>query len=800
MKDIEDYFEKPKKRSFLFLQGPHGDFFKKLSKRLVGIGNESFQICFNGGDIVDHSMHNCYLFIGKRESWPCYIRNFILDKKITDLILYGDKRYYHTSSIVICEQLNIRVWTYEEGYLRPDYITLEPDGVNSNSRIKSIYMENLYELHKSKKISGTLLKEFYKYSVLNSYYEEFSRKKLDGQSDKKISRPTSLYTDNYSVNVNNSFQNDTLNCPMSIRVKAAIKNYLGIFFLYPFFPFYKWHREQRFASEIFGWIYRKICDVLDLRQNNAVNKRIAGKEFLYFVFPLQLDSDAQIKCASSFRDLTDAIECVLKSFCIHASKDCSLVIKLHPLYNSFFNCRRYISNLSESLNIKDRVLFISECSNKELISNSIGMVAINSTMGILALQHKKPVITLGNAIYAAPGLAQSSVANGVYESSALDRFWQNHYVPNKICINLFFNLMKSYSLVYGNFYSDEGIEFSIDGSLKKFGFNGIRHCRIFSEGIKKIPNLSLFLNEIDCCSVIGWGYKKTSIKAQRYAKSQQLPYFSLEDGFIKSLIIYDREKENREFIFSLILDRNGIYYNVNSNSDLELLMTSISNWYTDEIKKDSAEFKKMVIDHEIVKFNRIDFQPVKNLVYKSEQVLVIDQTYGDASVTQGNASSADFELMLKDAIAEFDASNVYVKIHPNVITGKYRGYYRYSNLKKSGVNIIDQNVNSIALIKYFNHVYTVTSGMGFEALMCGCNVTCYGEPFYSGYGFTADKKSIALKKRKELINYPLELEALIAAVFFKYSIWIDPVKSIRVNPLNGLKKIITLKGSFINNK
>jgi len=68
--------------------------------------------------------------------------------------------------------------------------------------------------------------------------------------------------------------------------------------------------------------------------------------------------------------------------------------------------------------------------------------------------------------------------------------------------------------------------------------------------------------------------------------------------------------------------------------------------------------------------------------------------------------------------------------------------------KQEGCIIIEENVNPISLLKHFTKVYTKTSGMGFEALLCGCECVCFGMPFYAGWGVTTDKSECKRGKAK----------------------------------------------------
>lgn len=758
--DLNILFQKAcSKRTFLFLQGPHGKFFKKLSNKLSSFRYPTYNICFNGGDSIDKPISiNTYYFSKPREYFSLYIKEILINKQITDVFLYGDKRYYHTIAMEICKKLDITIWVFEEGYLRPGYITLEKNGVNSNSNIPSIYNE-------------WLSKQDFKF----------------------------INFDNSLFSISNENNDEILENPMKTRVKNTIINYLGLWFLYPFFSFYKWHRDKGFTYEILGWGQKKLTDLWLKNKDKKITENFFNME--YFAFPLQLSSDAQIKCASSFRDVSESVEKVISSFSKHANKNYHLIIKLHPLDNSLFNYRKFVCNLAKSFNIEQRIHFINDANSNDFIDNCLGTIVINSTMGILSIFKGKPTITLGNAIYANYGLATSAVTNGVFNEKILDMFWNFPKPPAKFCVDFFYNLIINKAILLGNFYTNEGIEQSLKGVLQRINIKGIKNCHILSNGIKKIQNIDIFLENINKECVIGWGHKKTAQKAMAYAKKRQLPYYALEDGFIKSVGIDNNSQ--KEIIFSLVLDRIGIYYNAFAPSELEEIIYSVTNSPNLSKYKDQG---KILIDliktNNLIKYNSIQIKDSINTdsilsLFSSfssndPKVLLMDQTYGDSSVTLGNASVKTFKEMLSDAIAIYGNKNVYVKIHPNVINQKARGYYSLADLKKLNVNIIASNVNTLELCKNFNNVYVVTSGSGLEALIAGCEVTCFGEPFYSGYGLTIDKKDTVRNRRINKINSKISLDILVYSIYFEYSIFIDPIQKKQISPIDATNKIINI--------
>jgi len=125
-----------KNRNVLLLQGPMGDFFKKLDLSLRKKGAKTYKIGLNVGDFIFSNRDNYIPYRGKAgKSWRRFIRNFILEKEIDKIFLFGDCRHYQSIVIKVAQELNVEVFVFEEGYVRPHYITMEKWGVNDYSHI-----------------------------------------------------------------------------------------------------------------------------------------------------------------------------------------------------------------------------------------------------------------------------------------------------------------------------------------------------------------------------------------------------------------------------------------------------------------------------------------------------------------------------------------------------------------------------------------------------------------------------------------------------------------------------------------
>ena len=294
----------------------------------------------------------------------------------------------------------------------------------------------------------------------------------------------------------------------------------------------------------------------------------------------------------------------------------------------------------------------------------------------------------------------------------------------------------------------------------------------FSKKIFSIPFLETFLGASisfrpsdTVTGVIGWGHKPTAKEARAYAKDHGLPYIAMEDGFLRSL---DLGSEGT-FPLSLVVDKTGIYYDATCPSDLENLLNS-HGWESRDLLESAQKALDSILTYGLSKYNHAPDAPSGILGDGTKKrLLVIDQTFGDCSIEYGLANAQSFLQMLHDAAA-MDNSVVTVKTHPDVLAGRKQGYLAQA-AKELHVNLLAENISPHSLLKQADEVYCVTSQMGFEALMLGKTVHCYGMPFYAGWGLTDDRLTCPRRNTRRTL---LEV---FAAAYLLYARYIDPIEN-----------------------
>lgn len=268
--------------------------------------------------------------------------------------------------------------------------------------------------------------------------------------------------------------------------------------------------------------------------------------------------------------------------------------------------------------------------------------------------------------------------------------------------------------------------------------------------------------------VIGWGHKPTADKTRRYAAQHNLPYIALEDGFMRSLELGCKGAQP----LSLVVDHTGIYYDATEPSDLENLLNGDS-WKTETVLQSARHAIEAIKRHDLSKYNHAS-RAADNLLGDAScpRVLILDQTQGDTSVTLGLADAESFIAMLDDAQMRFPNACLFVKTHPDVLAGKKQGYLTEA-AKQRGIAIIAQDVSPLSLLAQADVVYTVTSQMGFEALLLGKEVHCFGMPFYAGWGVTHDWLTCPRRTKRRTV------EDIFAAAYLLYARYVNPIRSER---------------------
>ena len=385
----------PETPGFLFLQGPVGPFFSELAQCLADDGFKVHRINFNGGDRVSWKLKNAIDFRESIEAWPTFLDRHLRQWAITDVLLFGDCRPLHRVAIGLLKSRNIRVHVFEEGYLRPHWITMEQGGVNANS---------------------SLPRDIHEYR--NAMMAEPA---VDAHLD-----VSGTYSD---------------------RARHDVIYHLGLLLWSWRFSQYQSHKPWPAAVE-----YKAGARRFFRRRGEQKNARLQLMKILestapVYLFPLQLDADSQVRFHSGFNNMRHAIQQVVDSFKKHAPTSSILVLTEHPLDNGVTDLRQATKEIADAAGLSDRIVFLEGGSPPELLKRAAAMVTVNSTIGLQMLMQGLPVHVMGTAIY---NLASLTHQNG------LDSFWSAPQHPCMDSVNAFTSVVRQRTQINGSFFGAEG--------------------------------------------------------------------------------------------------------------------------------------------------------------------------------------------------------------------------------------------------------------------------------------------------------------------------------------------------------
>lgn len=391
------------RREFLFLQGPPGPFFRELAGALADHGCGVHRINLSGGDRYDWP-DAATNYRGRTRKWPMFLDRFLRAHNITDMVLFGDCRPMHQAALRIAQLRGVHIHVYEEGYIRPDWMTLERDGVNGHSPMERDPAAILAEARRLPPIPD-----------LPGITAEFKRRARDS------------YWHYHHV----------------VTGKLA-------------FPFYRSHRQGSITLDGIGWLWRLALRARRQRQAEQTILSIAGHD--YFIFPLQLTGDYQIRHHSPFGSMQVAVEYVLESFARFAPPETILVVKEHPLDSGFTNWRACLRAHAKRLGLTDRIHHIDGGDLDVLAAKARGMVCVNSTSATLALEAGTPVCVLGDAIYD---------IQGITHGGGIDSFWNHPMPPDAELYAAFKRVLHAKCLVRGGLASASATAILIRNSLTR---------------------------------------------------------------------------------------------------------------------------------------------------------------------------------------------------------------------------------------------------------------------------------------------------------------------------------------------
>ncbi|MCD0501731.1 capsule biosynthesis protein [Bordetella petrii] len=394
-------------RRFLFLQGPCSPFFSQLGRGLADAGYHIAKLNYNCGDAGQWRQGCSQSYRGKAEDLCIFYRLLFEREGYTDIILFGDHRPVHLPAIQVAKTCGINVHVFEEGYFRPYWITLERNGVNAKSELPND----------------------------PAWYRKIGPRIPDygnGQ-EFKSSFSTRAYHD-------------------IVYQAAGIANRL-------LYPEYRTHAPVSASAEYRAYAKRAVSIFRRKATDAAAIQNLIYSRTPFWLLPLQLNSDAQIRCHSPYADMPHMLQEVIASFARMCHPSASLAIKNHPLDPGLMNYEKIIDELCARFAVcRKRVIYLESGPLPALLNHARGVITVNSTVGGSALVHSRPLMALGQAIYHMPGLTFQG---------HLDDFWRHGRQPDPRLFRWFRNTVIHSTQINGGFYAKSSIAMSVSAALPR---------------------------------------------------------------------------------------------------------------------------------------------------------------------------------------------------------------------------------------------------------------------------------------------------------------------------------------------
>lgn len=367
-------------------------------------GHVARRVNFNAGDALYWGLGEAVSWRGRSADLRAFYQQQFDTWSVTDIVLFGDCRPVHRPAIEQARRQGVRVHVFEEGYFRPHCVTLERDGVNDRSPVAALLREPHWPDAPEPRPMTRFPAPFWRRAVHDVIYH-----------------------------------------------LAGLANPLA-------YPFYRTHAPCAAPIEYAGYIRRLPTLRWHRQRDDAHLKTLLRERRRFYVLPLQMEGDAQIREHSPFADMREVMTRVMRSFARCAPADAVLVVKNHPLDPGLARHGRTARALAHQHGIASRVVYMETGQLPRLLRRAAGVVTVNSTVGTLALEAGLPLMVLGKALYKLPRLAHGG---------ELDTFWMHGARPDTQRFEHFRRLLLARATINGGLYSPQGIALAVRTSLPR---------------------------------------------------------------------------------------------------------------------------------------------------------------------------------------------------------------------------------------------------------------------------------------------------------------------------------------------
>ncbi|MDE2254670.1 MAG: capsular biosynthesis protein [Betaproteobacteria bacterium] len=381
----------------VFLQGMPSPFYQRIAAHLGAHGCRVTRINLCAGDWLFWHGKEAISYRGSLSQWPGFMTRFMQEQGVTDLVLLGENRRYHREAVDVALAHGVRVTVNDFGYIRPDWITFERNGMSGASLFP-------HDPDTIRDIAAQVPDLDWAPRHVDSAY--------------RMARGDLLH------NLAN----------------------LALAWMFP-----RYRRSDLRPNTLIYTLasgLRLLTNRLRKTRTQAEVAQLTASAQPYFLFPLQLNFDFQIVAYSPFEGIADAIHHVLRSFALHAQPDALLVLKEHPWDPALNDWERILRHEAATLGVAHRVRYLRGGHLDSLISHAQGVVTVNSTTGMRALHLGRPLQVLGQAVFNLPGLTHQQ---------GLDIFWTAGAPPEPTLVQDFLKALAATIQIRGVFFQEPGL-------------------------------------------------------------------------------------------------------------------------------------------------------------------------------------------------------------------------------------------------------------------------------------------------------------------------------------------------------
>lgn len=387
-----------KDRIFLFLQGPHGPFFRRLARMLRAAGASTWRVGFNKGDEVFWGDRASFIpFSEDQSAWPAHIARILDEKGITDLVLYGDTRFIHAEAVAAAKAAGVMVHVFEEGYLRPYWVSYERGGSNGHSRLMEMDVDGMQKVLADAQLDipeapahwGDMRHHIF-YGALYHWFVLFANRRYAG---------------------------------------------------------FRAHRDLPVSKEFQLYLRRLLLMPFQALERIIATGRVRRGGFPYHLALLQLAHDSSFTAHSRFASMTEFLDTVIEGFATGAPRHHHLVFKAHPLEDGRVNLRLEIKRLAREHGVADRVHYLRGGKLARLLDHARSAVTVNSTAAQQVLWRGLPLKVFGDAVFAKPEFVSTQ---------PLAEFFAQPTRPDSRAYRDYRHYLLETSQIAGGFYSTRG--------------------------------------------------------------------------------------------------------------------------------------------------------------------------------------------------------------------------------------------------------------------------------------------------------------------------------------------------------